>query len=384
MRSSARSARCARSSSPTPSWRATAGRSTERILAILFVVLALPALLEAAELTPASARDRRVLKTWSLSGEPRGIAVGRDGTIYAGLSGPQSLVAIDPEKGAILAERILDREEIASTKDFVSLRLDPKRARLVIAQGSDESVTIVGLPDLVVEREIGLEGETIRDALPDPLGRYLFVLGREVHVYDADGNRRIRGFSDIEPTAIAASSDGSLLAIAGFEQFESGRAAVVSLVEIATLEELRRDPLQTDRTVRSVLFAPGNRALIIFADDWMAEKPLAAPTSHGMARGARGVEMRIGAENLLSSRTICLPAGTAAQVAATAGKTVVYAERRCSAGGSLDAAPRTVQTASLFGVDALAVAYDSKGGRIAVVDRGGSLTLYSVPPPDEK
>lgn len=324
------------------------------------------------------------MKAWSLSGEPRGVAVGRDGTVYAGLSGPQSVVAIDPEKGAVLSERVLDREEIASTKDFVSLRLDPKRARLVIAQGTDESVTIVGLPDLVVQREIGLEGETIRDAIPDPGGRYLFVLGREVHVYDAEGNRRIRGFADIEPTAIAASSDGSLLAIAGFEQFESGRAAVVSLVEIATLKEMRRDPLQTDRTVRSVLFAPGDRALLIFADDWMAEKPLAAPASHGMARGARGVEMKIGADSLLSSRTICLPAGIGPQVAAAAGRTVVYAERRCSAGGSFEAAPRTVPTASLFGVDALAVAYDAKGGRMAVVERGGRLTLFAVPPPDEK
>ncbi|HWS72874.1 MAG TPA: hypothetical protein VN605_12210, partial [Thermoanaerobaculia bacterium] len=142
-------------------------------------------------LTPVATRDTKIVKRWSLTGDPRAVAVGRDGTIYVGLAQPQAVAAIDPKSGSITKKVILDSADIAATKELVTMRMTRDGARLVIANGSDESVTILSLPDLGVVREITMEGEAIRDALPDPKGRFLYVLGRRVHVFDADGNTEL-------------------------------------------------------------------------------------------------------------------------------------------------------------------------------------------------
>src|ERR1051326_5260641 len=122
-------------------------------------------------------------------------------------------VAIDPKTGAIKRRVVLDSAEIASTKELVTLRISG--ARLFIANGSDESATILSLPDLAVLREIKIEGEPIRDALPDPRGRYLYLLGRRVHVYDAAGERELHALDVGDPTAIAA--NGKTLAVVAAE-----------------------------------------------------------------------------------------------------------------------------------------------------------------------
>jgi hypothetical protein len=115
------------------------------------------------------------------------VAVATEGTVYVGLATRQAVVAIDPSTGEVVRETVVDDAELASTKDFSTLRV--AHGRLYVAQGSDESVTILALPGLEVTREILLEGETVRDALPDPAGRLLYVLGRRVHVFDAKGER---------------------------------------------------------------------------------------------------------------------------------------------------------------------------------------------------
>ncbi|MGH9457376.1 MAG: YncE family protein [Thermoanaerobaculia bacterium] len=343
--------------------------------------MAVPFLAGAAEITPSPTRDRRVVARWTLSGGPYGVA-SWNGLLYVGLREPQSVVAVDPVKGAIVREVVLDREEIASTKDFVSMRVDRANERLLIAQGTDESVSILSLPELAILREIGLEGEVIRDVLPDPKGRYVFILGRSVHVRDAGGDRELRTFQALDPTAIAVSSDGSLLAIVGSQEVGNGRATMVSFVDLATLEEIRTDPLQTDRRIEAAVFAADDQALLVLASDWLAEKSVAPPASRGMRKDARGVHVSIGAADLVSSERICLPENAGAQIAAVApaGDLVWFAERRCSISGSTLAAPRRIRTASVYGVDALALAYH-EGGALAVTGADGSLTLYEPPSP---
>lgn len=327
-------------------------------------------------------RDRRVISRWTLSGDPRGVAAA-GGTIYVGLREPQSVVAIDASSGKIQREVVLDNTEFAATKDFESMRVDAVKNRLLIAQGTDESVSILSLPDLGVIREIGLEGEVIRDVLPDPKGRYLFILGRTVHIWDADGDRQLREIKTIDPSAIAVSSDGSTLAIVGSERFGDVAATMVSLIDLARLEETRREPLQTERAIRSAVFGRGTNALVVLAPDWLAEKSLAPAKGREMKPEGGGMRVRIDRADLVSSETICLPAGSVAQIAATDGETVYFAERRCASAGTTVAAPRTVRTASLYGVEAVALAYDDVRGALVATESGGFLTLYRLPAPQK-
>jgi outer membrane protein assembly factor BamB len=150
--------------------------------------------------------------SWKLAGDPRGVAIGSDGTIYVGLAQPQAVVALDPKSGTERQRVVLDSAEIASTKELVTLRTNREKTRLYVANGSDESATILTLPDLHVVREITMEGEPIRDMLPDPKGRYVYLLGRHVHVFDANGETELHTLNVDDPTAIAASA--SFVAVA--------------------------------------------------------------------------------------------------------------------------------------------------------------------------
>ena len=175
--------------------------------------------LVAQPLTPVPTHDQKIVRRWQLPGDPRGVAVGADGTIYVGLAQPQAVVAIDPKTGAVKQRLVLDSAEIASTKELVTMRTNRAGTRLYIANGSDESASILSLPDLAVRREITMEGEPMRDIVPDPAGRRLYILGRHVHVYDADGEKELKTISIDDPMAIAVSADGALLAVVAPEDF---------------------------------------------------------------------------------------------------------------------------------------------------------------------
>lgn len=330
-----------------------------------------------------AAGNQRILARWTVEGQPRGLAL-HEGRIYVGLADRQSVVELDPETGEIRRELVLDSPEIASTKDLVALRIDRAGNRLVCANGSDESVTILSLPDLHIVREITLEGELVRDALPDPLGRYLYVLGRSVHVFDADGNREIRRIADIDPMAIAASDDGKLFAVVGSQEFPNGPATVLSLWDPETLREIDRQPLQTDRLIRSALFAARGSALVVFADDWVGEKPLVNPDGRKMIAGEGGpMRLKLQFGDLVSGARICLPDDVGPQVAAP-GPTpnvVFFAEKRCGVSGSFTASARRVMTTPVYGITAHAIGYDSTREAIYATDPKGFVTLYSVPRP---
>src|SRR5688572_10302380 len=128
-----RSSRCARSCSPTRSSRTTRLRSIEFLAFLIFALCSLRSATAAEPLTPSSSRDRRIVKRWQLPGHPSGIAVAEDGTAYVGLAAKQSVVAIDPKAGTILNELILDSEEIAATKELVTLRINARGDRLIVA-----------------------------------------------------------------------------------------------------------------------------------------------------------------------------------------------------------------------------------------------------------
>lgn len=339
---------------------------------------------ESDALKPAPTRDRKVVRRWAVTGDPRGVAIGSDGTIYVGLAGPQAVIAVDPTTGAIKKRVVLDSAEIASTKELVTFRTNAARTRLYIANGSDESAMILSLPDLAVLREITREGETIRDVIPDPRGRYLYLLGRHVYVYDAEGDRELRELPIDDPMAIAASANGAMLAVFATEDFGNAKATVVALYDTTGFAEVARDPLQTEKAVEGALFADRDRAIIAFARDTLFEKPVLSRPARPMTQSANNGPMRttINFGDLVNSSKVCLPAGSGPQIATIAGKDtlLVYGERRCSASGTFSGSNRTVTPASLYGVSAYALAYDAQRNVLVATDpAGGFLTIYLVP-----
>jgi hypothetical protein len=336
-------------------------------------------------LKPAPTRDRKVVRRWALPGDPRGVALGNDGTIYVGLAGPQAVIAVDHTTGAIKQRVVLDSAEIASTKELVTLRTNPEKTRLFIANGSDESATILSMPDLAVLREITMEGETIRDVVPDPKGRYVYVMGRKVHVFDADGRKELRTLPVEDPMAIAVSANGGMLAVFATEDFGNTKATVVAVYDTGTFNEVARDPLQTEKPVEGALFVDKDRSLIAFARDSLFEKPVVSKPARAMTRqGTTGPMMiTINFGDLVNSNKICLPEGSGPQIVTTAASDtlLVYGERRCSASGTFSGSNRTVTPASLYGVSAYALAYDAQKNVLVATDRGGYLTIYLVPRP---
>jgi len=323
------------------------------------------ATLFATDLAPVITKDKKVIRRWTLSGDPRGVAVGADGTVYVGLAQSQSVAAIDPETGAIRKQVVLDSAEIAATKELVTLRTSADRSRLYIANGSDESALILSLPDLAVLREITMEGERIRDAVPDPKGRYLYLLGRRVHVFDAEGDTELRTLPIEDPMAIATSTNGARLAVFATEDFGTAKATSVTLFDTKTFRVIARDPMETQKVIESAMFAANDRSLVAFSRDSLFEK--AVPSRH----------------ELVNTSRICLPEGSGPQIATLAGSDtlLVYGERRCSASGAFSGSSRGVTPASLYGVNAYAIAFDAKTSSLVATDRAGFLTIYHVPRP---
>ena len=314
-----------------------------------------------------------------MPGDPHGIAIGANGILYVGLAQKQMVMAIDPKTGAVLQQVVLDSVDIASTKELLTLRTNAARTRLYIANGSDESVTILALPDLHVVREITIEGEPIRDALPDPKGRFLYLLGRRVHVFDADGQRELHSLAVDDPMAIAVTSQGATLAVIGTESYGATRATAVALFDATDFHEVARDPLQTGKRIESALFASNDSALLALGRDTLFEKPLRTNQKSMTADGAR-MRMSIDFGDLVNTERICLPEGSGPQIAALAsGDRLLFAERRCSSSGGFVGSNRTVIPVSLYNVPAYAIAFDRPSETLVVTDRAGFLTMYKVP-----
>jgi hypothetical protein len=312
-----------------------------------------------------------------VTGDPRAVAIGRDGTIYVGLAQSQSVIAVDPKTGAVKQKIVLDSAEIASTKDLVTMRTNGDASRLFIANGSDESAMILGIPGLKVIREITIEGEPIRDALPDPAGHYLYLLGRRVHVYDANGEHEIHALPTEEPMAIAASADR--LAVIATEDFGNAKATSVTLYETATFKEVAREPLQTTDKIEGAVIA--GDALVAISREHLLEKPLLVRAPKTMTKDPDG-RMRMSADfgDMVNSNRICLPEGSGPQIlTAASNELLLYAERRCNSSGAFTGSARRVTPASLYGVGAYAIAYDKESNTLAVTDRAGTLTIYKVP-----
>ena len=295
--------------------------------------------------------DSKIVRRWSLPGDPHGMALGSDGTLYVGLAQPQAVVAIDPSRGTVKRRVVLDSAEIAATKELVTLRTNPDGTRLYVANGSDESATILVLPDLKIVREITIEGEPIRDALPDPKGRYLFLLGHRVHVYDASGTAELRTIGGDDPAAIAITANGSRLAVLSRNS--------VSYYDTKNFNEIGR--LNGVGAIEAALFAASDRVLLLLGRDRLYEIASAQP---------------------IISEPICLPQGSGPQIAALAApRLVLFAERRCSSSGAFSGADHIVAPASLYGVNAYAVAYDPQSNFLFTTERAGYLTIYRVPRP---
>ena len=311
------------------------------------MLLTLSAAIAAAQTALAAipSDDSKIIRRWSLPGDPHGLTIGPDGTLYVGLAQPQAVVAIDPERGTIRKKVVLDSAEIAATKELVTMRVSPDGKRLYIANGSDESATILSLPDLTIVREITIEGEPIHDALPDPSGRYLYLLGHHVHVYDANGVEELRTVGGDDPTAIAANAAQLAVLTKDRVTFFDTTAFKQTGVVLGL------------KGIEAALFA--GRLLMLLAPDTLYE-----------------VGQRIVRE------PICLPQGSGPQIAALAGpRLLLFAERRCSSSGAFSASDHTVMPASLYGVNAYAVAFDTRSNFLYTTERAGYLTIYRVPRP---
>ena len=312
------------------------------------------------------------------------MAIGNGGVIYAGLADKQAVDVIDAKSGAVVRELVLDSADIAATKELVTLRTNRDRTRLYIANGSDESATILSLPNLAVVREITMEGEAIRDAVPDPSGKYVYLLGRRVHVFDADGQNEIRTLAVADPMAIAVSNNGATLAVIATEDYGNAKATAVALFDTTTFNEITRDPLQTEQPVCAALFAAGDRSLVAFTGQSLLEKPIVTKVAKSMTSGADGrMRMRIDFGDLVNSERICLPEGSGPQIASLGASSdqLLFAERRCSSSGAFAGSSTNITPASLYGVNAYAVAYDRNTNTLAVTEKTGYLTIYKVPRP---
>lgn len=331
-------------------------------------------------LTAVPTRDTKIVRRWSLEGDPHGVAIGRDGTLYVGLAQPQAVLAVDPKSGAVKKRVVLDHAEIAATKELVTLRTNADASRLYIANGSDESAVILSLPDLGVLREITIEGEAIRDAIPDPKGRYLYLLGRRVHVYDASGENELHTLPIEDPMAIAASEH--FLAVVATQDFGSAKATSVALYETSAFKELARDPLETADKIEGAVFAADEKAIVAISRDHLFEKPVVR-SAKTMTKGNDG-QMRMNGDfgDFVNSDRICLPDNAGPQILTLApNNMLLYAERRCSMSGAFTGSQRRIVPASLYGVSAYALAYDRDTNSLAVTDRAGYLTIYKVPRP---
>ena len=266
------------------------------------------------------------MRRWSVAGDPRAVAIGRDGTIYVGLAQSQAVIAVDPKTGAVKNKRVLDSAEIASTKDLVTMRTNRDGSRLYIANGSDESAMILGLPDLHVIREITTEGEPIRDAIPDPGGKYFYLLGRRVHVYDANGEHEIHALPIEDPMAIAATPE--TLAVVFTEDFGNAKATSVALFDTSTFKETAREPLQTTDKIEGAVIA--SDALVAISREHLLEKSLGAHAQKTMTKDADG-RMRMSADfgDMVNSNRICLPEGAGPQILTLApNNLLIYARGR--------------------------------------------------------
>jgi hypothetical protein len=235
-----------------------------------------------------------------------------------------------------------------------------------------------------VLREITMEGETIRDVIPDPKGRYVYLLGRRVHVFDGEGDRELRTLPIEDPMAIAASANGAMLAVFATEDFGNANATVVAMFDTTTFAEVARDPLQTEKAVEGALFADRDRSLIAFGRDSLFEKPVVSKPARAMTRqGSNGpMVMTIDFGDLVNSNKICLPERSGPQIATAVNETLlVYGERRCSSSGAFSGSTRNMTPASLYGVNAYALAHDRQKNVLVATDRAGFLTIYLVPRP---
>jgi hypothetical protein len=156
----------------------------------------------------------------------------------------------------------------------------------------------------------------------------------------------------------------------------------VALYDTTTFAELAREPLQTDKTIESALFAAGDQALIALSRGSLFEKALSIgkPAKQMTANANGQMRMAIDFGDLTNSDPICLPEGSGAQIATLSSPEIVlFAERRCSGGSGMAGSDRRVTPASLYGIAAYALAYDSASKTLVVTDRAGFLTIYKVP-----
>ncbi len=215
--------------------------------------------------------------------------------------------------------------------------------------------------------------------MPDPRGRFLYLLGRRVHVYDAEGQRELHSLAVDDPMALAVTSQGATLAVIGTEIYGTTRATAVALFDTADFHEIAREPLQTAKRVESALFAPNDSALLALGRDTLFEKPIRSAQKTMTAEGTR-MRMSIDFGDLVNTEHICLPEGSGPQIAALAsGNRLLFAERRCSSSGGFVGSNRNVVPLSLYNVPAYAMAFDRQSEMLAVTDRAGFLTMYKVP-----
>jgi hypothetical protein len=93
------------------------------------------------------------------------------------------------------------------------------------------------------------------------------------------------------------------------------------------------------------------------------------------------MRMRVGFGDLVNNDRVCFPVAAGPQIAVSSAteNVLIVAERRCAESGSFTGSQRRVTPASIYGIDAYALAFDRTSTSVVATDRKGFLTVYKVP-----
>ena len=255
-----------------------------------------------------------------MPGDPRGVAIGADGTVYVGL--------------AAIAGRHRDRSRRPARSGSRSSSTPPRsrrrkswsrcariadRTRLYIANGSDESATdpLAPRPRRPPRDHDGRRDDPRRR--PRSEGPLRLLLGRRVHVFD---DERRHGTAHARRSTIRWRSPRARTA----RRSRSSRPRTSATRRRPRWRcstrrrsrEIAREPLQTQKTIEAAMFADRRPRAVAFSRDSLFEKAGVsrparrsprAPTAHAMTHRLR---------RLVNSDRVCLPEGSGPQIATLA------------------------------------------------------------------
>ena len=106
--------------------------------------------------------------------EPRGVVIGPDGrTAYVAVGVSNEVVRVD-----LIEQKVTGR--VAVGREPRALAFTPDRARLVVANNRDRSLSVIGLEKFAAERTLPIDSENLRQLAIGPDGKTAYVAAMKV------------------------------------------------------------------------------------------------------------------------------------------------------------------------------------------------------------